>query len=198
MKIGEARQIYSVQLNKYWDQKQSLAKQKKELEEKNSSTPNGKELFSHEMVTMELSYDAVSEKYEEYHKFMEQVMDIHNGLYNAEVSNQQSKTMSEYTQDVAKIMEVARRIAKGGKVPAADEKKLMEYSMAMYMSAKNMAMMNKMKDKEQYASLWDDEKDTGKNPDPNEVADNEELNIDAPEIVDVADVMASAVSDDAE
>jgi hypothetical protein len=34
MKIGEATQIYSAKLHEYWDQKLSLEKQKKDLEEK--------------------------------------------------------------------------------------------------------------------------------------------------------------------
>ncbi len=55
-------------------------------------------------------------------------------------------------------MEVARRIMKGAKVPASDEKKLMEYSMELYMAAKNMAVLNENKKKEEYDSLWDDEK----------------------------------------
>lgn len=185
MTVNKARQIYSAQLQKYWDQKLSLAKQKKELEEKSNAISNGKELFSQEAVTLELSYNAVSEKYEEYNNFMEQVMDIHNGIFNAEVSKQQGEAMSEYDQDLGKILEVARRISKGGKVPATDEQKLMEYSMVMYMSAKNIAMMNEQKKEEKYDSLWDDKKDTGENSDPNEVANNAELSIDAPEEVDV-------------
>lgn len=194
MKIGEARRIYSAQLQKYWHQRQSLVKQKKALEEKSNASSNGKELFSQEAATLELSYHAVTEKYEEYQDFMEKVMDIHTGLYNVEVSKQQSEAMSEEAQDVAKIMEVARRIARGGKVPAADEKKLMEYNMEMYLSAKNIAMMNKLKKKEEYDSLWEDEKDTGENPDPEAVADNAELSISAPQVEDVAEVMAAADS----
>jgi hypothetical protein len=178
-------------LEEYWDQKMSLAKKKKELEEKCKALPNGKEQFSQEVVTLQLSYNAVSEKCEEYHNFMGQVMEIRSGLYNAEIAKQQGDIMSEHAKDMAKIMEVARRISKGGKVPPEDEKKLMEYSMVMYMSAKNVAMMNERKEKKQYDSLWD-EKPTAQNPDPGKVADNAELTIDAPEVVEVADVMASA------
>ena len=34
----------------------------------------------------------------------------------------------------------------------------MEYSMELYMAAKNMAVLNENKKKEEYDSLWDDEK----------------------------------------
>ncbi|WMJ86050.1 hypothetical protein [Anaerocolumna sp. MB42-C2] len=196
MKIGEAKQIYSARFEEFWDQKLSLAKKKKALDEKINTTPNGKEVFSHEAVTLDLSYNAVSEKCEEYSNFLEQVMLTRSGLYNAEVAKQQGDIMSECARDTAKIMEVARRISRGGKVPAEDEKKLMEFSMVMYMSAKNAAMMNELKEKKQYTSLWDEEKGTEENPDPNEVADNGELTLDAPDAVDVSSVIASAVSDD--
>lgn len=191
MKIGEARAVYSAQLQKYWNQKLSLAKQKKQLEEKAKILPNEKEQFAQEAVALELSYNAVTEKYEEYHNFMEQVNTLHTTLFNAEVSKQQGEAMAEYTQDIVKIMEVARRIAKGAKVPYSDEQKLMEYNMEMYMSAKNLAMINMQKKKEEYESLWDEEKDKGENPEPNEVADSAELSLNAPEIVEVTDVMAA-------
>ena len=74
MKIGEARKTYSAPLREFWEEKKSLAKQKKALDEKIKATPNGKEAFAKEAVTLDLSYRAVSEKYEEYSKTMEQIM----------------------------------------------------------------------------------------------------------------------------
>lgn len=194
MKIVEARKIYSAQMEKYWNQKMSLAKKKKELGEKSKIDPNSKEHYLKEAASLELSYHVVSEKSDEYHNFMEKVMEIRSGLYNAEIARQQGDVMSEQAKDMAKIIEVARRISKGGKVPPADEKKLMEYSMVMYMSAKNAAMMKEVKEKKQYDSLWEEEKSNEMNPDPNEIADNAELTMDVPEVVEVADVIAS-VSD---
>ena len=148
MKIGEARKTYSAPLREFWEEKKSLAKQKKALDEKIKATPSGKEAFAKEAVTLDLSYRAVSEKYEEYSKTMEQIMAQHTALFNAEVSKQQGEAMEEYSEDMIKIMEVARRIMKGAKVPASDEKKLMEYSMELYMAAKNMAVLNENKKKE--------------------------------------------------
>ncbi len=194
MKIVEARKIYSAQMEKYWNQKMSLAKKKKELGEKSKIDPNSKEHYLKEAASLELSYHVVSEKSDEYHNFMEKVMEIRSGLYNAEIARQQGDVMSEQAKDMAKIIEVARRISKGGKVPPADEKKLMEYSMVMYMSAKNAAKMKEVKEKKQYDSLWEEEKSNEMNPDPNEIADNAELTMDVPEVVEVADVIAS-VSD---
>lgn len=192
MKIGEARMLYSSQLHSYQEQKLALARQKKELEKKANAVPNGKELYEKEGVALELSYNAVSEKYDEYKAFMEKLMELHTAYFNAEASKQQGEAMAEYAEDLAKIMEVARRIADGDRVPAYDEQKLMEYSMELYMSAKNIAIMNENKDKEEYDSLWADEEEKKENPDPFEAADSKELSLDAPEIVDAGDVAASA------
>jgi hypothetical protein len=192
MKIGDARNLYSTQLHAFWNQKVSLAKQKKELEQKMKANPGAKEQYAEEAATLELSYDAVTKKYDEYHNFMEQIMEMHTAYFNAEASKQQGEALEEAAVDLAKIMEVARRIAKGAKVPSSDERKLMEYSMELYMSCKNMAVLNELKEKEEYESLWGDEEEDNNNPDPNDVANNAEVNFDAPEIVDAGDVMASA------
>jgi len=196
MKIGEARMLYSSQLRSYQEQKLALAKQKKDLEKRANADPNRKEFYEKEGVALELSYRAVSEKYDEYHAFMEKLTELHTAYVNAEATKQQGEAMAEYSEDLAKIMEVARRIANGDRVPAYDEQKLMEYSMELYMSSKNIAIMNENKDKEEYDSLWADEDEEGKkeNPDPFEVADSKELSLDTPEIVDVGEVMSSASS----
>lgn len=197
MKIGEARQIYSAQIKEFHQQKISLAKQKKDLEHKMSILPDGKEQYANEAAILELSYNAVSEKYDEYHNFMEQLMEQHSLLFNAEATKQQGEAMKEYAIDQVKLMEVARRIGRGDIVPASDEQKLMEYSMELYMSAKNLAVLSELqdKDKEKHDSLWDDDEEKPDNPDPMDVANNGALQGEAPEIVSAAEVVASAVGD---
>lgn len=189
MKIGEARELYSGKIHEYQQQKLSLSKQKKELDEKIKLTENGKEVYADEAVTLELSYEAISKKYDEYHNYMEQLMEMHSAYTNLESTKQQTEAMAEEAQDLAKVIEVARRIAKGAKVPSTDEQKLMEFSMEMYMSAKSMAMMNE--ENKKYKSLWGDEEEK-ENPDPMEVANGMEAPAGEPEIVSVADTMASA------
>lgn len=192
MKIGEARQRYAAKSEEYWEQKRHMAKQKKELELRSNTVSKGKEQYLQEAAALELSYQAVSEKYEEYHSFMERLMNIRTGIYNGEVSKQQGDVMMEAARETAKVMEVARRISKGGTVPAADERKLMEYSMVMYTSAKNMAMLNEQKEQKKYGSLWKEEEEITEPSDPNELANNSELEIEAPELVEIAQVMVSA------
>lgn len=197
MKIGEARQIYSAQIKEFQQQKLSLAKQKKDLEHRMSILPDGKEQYANEAATLELSYNAVSEKYDEYRNFMEQIMEQHSLLFNAEATKQQGEAMKEYALDQVKIMEVARRIGRGDIVPASDEQKLMEFSMELYMSAKNMAMLSELrdKDKEKYDSLWDDDEEKPDNPNPMDVANDGTLQGTAPDIVSAEEVAASAVGD---
>ena len=195
MKLGEAKQLYTGQLKSFWSQKLSLAQQKKDLEEKMSKTAQNKEAFAEEAATLELQYNAVSEKYEEYKSYMEQISQTHAAYFNAEASRQQGEAMGEYAQDMAKLMEVARRISKGGIVPATDEKKLMEYNLEMYMAAKNMGSLIRQQEREKHDSLWKEEEENDVQPDPGEVADNIECHVGAkaPEIIEVADVMASAI-----
>lgn len=197
MKIGEARQIYSAQIKEFHQQKLSLSKQKKDLEHRMSILPDGKEQYANEAAILELSYNAVSEKYDEYHNFMEQLMEQHSLLFNAEATKQQGEAMKEYAIDQVKLMEVARRIGRGDIVPASDEQKLMEFSMELYMSAKNMAMLSELrdKDKEKYDSLWDDDEEKPDNPNPMDVANDGTLQGTAPDIVSAEEVVVSAVGD---
>ena len=182
MKAGEARSIYSAQISALQEQRSALLARKKELEKKSGSIPNGKELFAEEAATLELSLERVTKKYDESRNYMERIMEAYSAGFNAEVTRQQSEVLEEYAEDLAKIVEVARRIADGGVVPPKDEQKLMEYSMEMYMAAKNMAVLNELKEKEEYESLWEEEKEPGEY-DPEEAGNNMEVSGEAPELI---------------
>ena len=101
-------------------------------------------------------------------------------VWNAEVSRPQSDVMQEKSDDMAKIMEVARRIVKGAKVPASDEKKLMDYSMEVYLAAKNLAMLNERKKREKYKQRQE--------YDPQEKAENAETSVGLPDTSPVGGV----------
>ncbi|MBQ6887419.1 MAG: hypothetical protein IJN54_07920 [Lachnospiraceae bacterium] len=191
MKIGEARQLYNTQIKAYREQQVALSKKKQELETKMNSEPEGKTVYANEAAILELTIKAVDEKQTEYQNYMEKLLGQWTATANMVSAEQQGDAMEEYVEDMGKIMEVARRLMKGAVVPAKDEKKLMEYSMEMYQAAKNMGMMAKQKEKEEYDSLWDDEEEKTVNEDPMEVADSTEAFADGPAIVDVADTMNS-------
>lgn len=75
---------------------------------------------------------------------LDQLTAQETAVWNAEVARQQADVMEEKAADMAKIMEVAHRIATGGIVPASDEKKLLDYSFEMYQAAKSMGAMVQM------------------------------------------------------
>ncbi|MBP3611011.1 MAG: hypothetical protein J6J42_11840 [Lachnospiraceae bacterium] len=193
MKISEARQCYSAQIKAYREQQTALAKQKQELEAKINMTPDGKNIYAEEAAVLELTRKAVEEKQNEYRDYMEKLTEQWAAVSNMVSAEQQGEAMAEYTEDLGKIMEVARRIMKGGIVPPADEKKLLDYSPEMYQAAKNIGALAKKKEKEEYESLWDEEKKGAEAmEDPTAVADNTEAFAAGPDIVDVADVVAAA------
>lgn len=191
MKIEEARRTYNLQIKSYHEKQLALAKQKKELEHKINTTPDGSNLFAKEAATLELTSQAVNTKLDEYKGYMEKLLEQWSATANMVSAEQQGDAMKEYAEDMGKIMEVARRIMKGGIVPAADEKKLMEFSMEMYQAAKNIGAM--AKEKEEYDTLWQEEEEKV-SEDPMEVADNAEAFAEGPDIVDVADTVAAATA----
>lgn len=193
MKIGEARQVYHIQIKAYQEQKLILSKQKKELEQKIDNTPNGQELFANEAAILELTYNAVKEKQTEYQDYMNKLMGQWSAQANALSAKQQDDAMAKYAEDIGKIMEVARRIMNGDVVPASDERKLMEFSSELYQSAKNIGAMIRQKEKKEYDSLWGDEEEK-EYEDPLEAADNTEAFSDGPKVVDGADTMSSVMA----
>lgn len=191
MKISEARQIYSAQIQAYREQQSILTKQKKELEEKMVSATNDKDMYANEAAVLELTLNAVIEKKNEYQAYMSDLNEKWTAISNMVSMEQQNDAAQEYVQDLGKIMEVARRLMKGDIVPPNDEKKLMEYSMEMYQAAKNMGALAKQKERKEHDSLWDEEEEQKVYEDPVETADQAQAVAGAPEIVDVADTMAS-------
>ena len=181
MKIGEAKKIYREERQNLIDQRKVLINQRDELRKKSAyGTEEEKKLFSEEAATLELSINEVNKKFDKNQEVLDKLAEHYAAVWNAEVARQQSDVMEDAAVDVAKVMEVARRIARGAKVPAKDEKKLMDYSMELYMAAKNMAMMNAA-NKEKYDSLWDDEDEEQEIYDPEGRAENAEVSIDLPE-----------------
>ncbi len=189
MKITEARQIYNTQIKAYREQQAVLSGKKAELEKKINAVENGKTVYANEAATLELTIEAVKEKQTEYQEYMDKILEQRTATANMIIAEQQGDALEEYAEDLVKIMEVARRIMKGGIVPASDEKKLMEYSMELYQAAKNIGAM--AKEREEYDSLWEEEEEEKEYEDPMEAADNTEVFEAGPEVVEVADTVAS-------
>ena len=68
----------------------------------------------------------------------------------AEEAMEQAEAQKMETKHVGAILTIFRRISRGDKVPAKDEKALMEYDMKLYMAAKNIAQLVKRKKIKKY------------------------------------------------
>lgn len=191
MKIGEAQQIYREQMQTYRAQKAALSKQLEDIQSKMNASPDGKEQYGSEAATLELTLDALDEKQQEYQDYLNRLSEQYCAVWNAAVTEQQADATAEYAADMAKILEVARRIMKGAIVPASDEKKLMEFSNEMYQTAKSVGAMAQRRKREKYDTLWGEEEEK-EYPDPREEAENAEAPAGAPAVVSAADTIAAA------
>jgi len=190
MKIGEAQQIYREQVREYQVQKLSVSKQLTDIRSRMEASPNEQKQYGSEAAVLELTLESLNEKQTEYQDYLSELAEQYCAYWNRTVAEQQADAAEEYAVEMSKIMEVARRIMKGGIVPAADERKLMEFSVEMYQTAKSVGAMVQRQKKEKYDSLWGDEEEK-EYDDPMEVAENAEVASTGPEIVDVADTIAS-------
>lgn len=196
MKIGEAQQIYREQVNAYRTQKAALSKQLEDVRSKMESSvdKDKKEQFGSEAAVLELSIEALNKQEDEYQDYLDELSDQYCAYWNVTIAEQQADAAKEYAVDMGKILEVARRIMKGGIVPATDEKKLMEFNYEMYQMAKSIGAMVRQREKEKYDSLWEDEEEK-EYDDPMEVAENAEASGEGPELVDAGAVADAAVSE---
>lgn len=180
MKIGEASQIYSAQMSKLRDKRNELLEKKKALE-------NGEiEMTDEEAASLGKAIDRVDIQFEKASEFMQGFNTQKTLLHDAEASKRTSDAMAEKAENDAKCLEIARRIARGDKVPPKDEQKLLEFSAEMYQVSKNMAIMAKNEKSKEHKSLWEDEdENTQPEASVDEVVDNMECGMSMP-----AEIMA--------
>lgn len=191
MKIGEAQEIYREQIRAYQKEKASVSKQLQNLRRRMEAHPEGKEQYETEAATLELTLDALKEKQEEYQDYLSDLSEQYCAYWNAAAAEQQADAAEDYAVNMAKIMEVARRIMRGAIVPASDEKKLMEYSQEVYQTAKSIGAMVQRQKKEKYDSLWGEEEEKTYD-DPREAAENGEVIGEGPQVTAAASVIDSA------
>lgn len=169
MKLGQAQKLAREQMNVLFRKKQELTKLL------DGELPNGT-IGSYDRVELTKALSVIEEEYELTRAAAQQLTARQTNLQNAEIARQQSEAAAEAAEDLMKILEVFRRIAKGDHVPPEDEKRLMEYSTELYMAAKNMALMNRSEETEKHKSLWEEEDPSeGEAVDPMELADNVEV-----------------------
>ena len=154
------------------------------------TSADGSTLFGNEAAVLQLTYDALDKKQNEYANYLDQLSEQRFAIEELENTKQQGKAAEKAGKDLAKIMEVARRIMKGAKVPGSDERKLMEFDSKLYQMAKSIGAMAKQRKRKEYKSLWEDE-EKQETQDPSEVADEAEAAGAGPELVTAEATMAS-------
>jgi hypothetical protein len=85
---------------------------------------------------------------------------------NRAEKQQKSKEKKE-KNDYSKALTIASRIRKGGKVPSADERFLLQFDLKMYILAKLSAVTAERADKKKYESILDKDEDGEENGDGN-------------------------------
>ena len=78
-------------------------------------------------AVLDLSADVQESRQKQYEEYKARLSEMETLMQQVE-DNRTKKTQRSAISDRVKIMEVARRIARGAKVPPKDERKLMEYS----------------------------------------------------------------------
>ncbi|MCM1158884.1 MAG: hypothetical protein NC300_10295 [Bacteroidales bacterium] len=138
MQIGEAREKQSVvSAGKLVTASAGITPEKSGAAQKKDEKENG--------VTVDISRQALD--------MLERQM---------QASRESAEAMGKAAADQGKIMEIARRISRGDKVPPKDEKKLMEFDFKLYQMAKMSAVMNEGKKHKKHKSLFEDEEENDK------------------------------------
>lgn len=177
MKIGEASLAYQARMKALNEQRKALYEQKKALED-------GKlEMTDEEISALGKAIDRVEANYDNTSKGLEALNMRKMFLQNAESTKRSGEYAAKQADDYSKCLEVARRIARGDKVPAHDEQKLLEFSSVMYMTAKNMAALAQNEKTKKHKSLWKDDDGNGQpQRSVEEVVDNMESGVSMPDI----------------
>ena len=190
MKIGEAQKAYRQQLGLLRGEKRDFVKQR---EENRKKMEEARKKSEEQGVTFELSeaylergkelqekIDELSGQIDKNQKTLDELIEQEVGIFNSVAAEQQGDAWREYGEEMAKCLEIARRISRGDRVPAQDEKKLMDFNMDIYKMAKEMAAINMEGKQKEWDSLWGEEEEK-EYDDPFEASKNAETNVGMPE-----------------
>lgn len=196
MKIGEAQSAYRQQLALLRGQKSDFVKQR---EENRKKMEEARKKSGEQGVTFELSeaylerekelqekIDELSGQIKNNEKTLDDLIEQEVSIFNSVVAEQQGDAWKKYGEEMAKCLEIARRISRGDHVPAQDEKKLMDFNMDIYKMAKEMAAINMEGKHKEWDSLWTEEEEEKEYDDPFEVSQNAETNVEMPEGMETA------------
>lgn len=143
MKITDAREVQEKQKLIYSSQGVTISETvERDTQKTDKAAKENANGFSQTAATLKISQQSID--------FWQRQM---------EAMRESKEEAEENAQDIAKIIEIARRISRGDKVPPSDEKKLMEYSLVMYQTAKSMAMLHEDEEHKKHKALFDEEEE---------------------------------------
>lgn len=117
---------------------------------------NDKDKLNVKLGAINQNLEAIWKQEQDCYSMSEDIKELEKMFEQQLESSENSK---EGFMELAKIMEIVRRIANGDKVPAKDEKKLLEYNSKLYMAAKAAASLHHNKKPKKYKSLYEDEEE---------------------------------------
>ncbi len=173
MKIVDAKQALNQRIDML-DIRRSQIQQLLKEQEEGGNNFDRVELHK-ELKELDKAYDQTSME-------STRIRMIESAVYQAESAKRKAKADAEAQKELRKYMELFRRIARGDKVPASDEQRLMLYDSNLYMMAKSMAAIEANKDEKEHDSLWKNEEKKEELPDVAEVAGNTEVSVEMPEM----------------
>ena len=106
-----------------------------------------------------VSKDNESDRYADLLDISNEARRLHEEM---ERMKENAEASGKAMEDLGKILEIARRIANGDRVPSTDEKKLMEYNSDLYQAAKAAALLKANEKQKEHDSLFSDENDNKK------------------------------------
>lgn len=192
--IRDAFQRNGKQIEKYSNKISGIRKMQKELEAKIEEDPENAEAYQGEYDKLELSYQALLEKRDEYMDYGGKLMEQSMLIQNAKVAEQQAEAMNKAADDMAKCMEVASRYGRGERVSAKDLQKLMQMFPDLYKMAVAQRMMEEHRDNRKQKDVFDDEDNTPKDLSVTEEVANTEASIAPPEMAEPETVIAESNS----
>lgn len=196
MKIGDILPKYKAYRNELQDRKKNIYLKLKDAKEKSKTDKSG--MWEEKAAELQLSYDEANEKFDKYEEVLDSIKEQYVAASNAENERALADPETGLGATLAKIMTTIARMCAGDKVPASDEKKVLEYDNETYARVKQAQMiMAAMKKKQkEYDSLWDDEEEN--KYDCEEAANNTQYQGDLPPIPDESAGAASEVTSEAD
>lgn len=194
MKLKDAIPAYQTTRQTLVDQKAMLTKKKEKADSLFQTT--GDSQWSDASDSYQKLLDETSKAYDQNQEVLSGLVQQYMNVMEEVTSRQQADTAEDIGEEYGRIMLTISRMCAGKRVPASDERKVMDFDKDVYAMAKNMQIMMEMQKKrtEECKSAWEDDDEDQTAYDPEGTADNTEASGDLPSI-EIPDAGAAETDD---